>query len=219
MEDDSRRSVSPIALTRRDMLAGSAAMLAQLPALGATTADAAPNGAMTLAWHTTMAPRWLDPQQHDGTATPDNFLFALHDALIKNFRARALRSSRRSPKNSSSPRTPRARPSGSATGIKFHDGDAGHARRRQMELRKLSRRARPRRFTKDRGRSTSSTSARSVSASRSRFSISRSCWAPATSAAPAGSCRQNTTNRSARTGSCRSRSAPGPTSWSRRSRA
>src|SRR2546430_12900140 len=30
--------------------------------------------------------RWLDPQQHDGTATPDNFLFANHDALIKNFR-------------------------------------------------------------------------------------------------------------------------------------
>jgi peptide/nickel transport system substrate-binding protein len=31
-----------------------------------------------------MAPRWLDPQEHDGTATPDNFLTALHDALIKN---------------------------------------------------------------------------------------------------------------------------------------
>ena len=31
---------------------------------------------MTLAWHTNIAPRWLDPQQHDGTATPDNFLMA-----------------------------------------------------------------------------------------------------------------------------------------------
>jgi peptide/nickel transport system substrate-binding protein len=40
---------------------------------------------MTLAWHTAMAPRWLDPQDHDGAATPDNFLMALHDALIKNF--------------------------------------------------------------------------------------------------------------------------------------
>jgi len=57
VEHDSRRSVSPIALTRRDMLAGGAAMLAQLPALGTTTAGAAPNGAMTLAWHTAMAPR------------------------------------------------------------------------------------------------------------------------------------------------------------------
>src|SRR5262245_10045735 len=81
---DSRRPVSPIALTRRDMLAGGAAVLAQLPALGTMPAAAAPNGAMTLAWHTAMAPRWLDPQDHDGTATPDNFLSALHDALIKN---------------------------------------------------------------------------------------------------------------------------------------
>ena len=44
MENDGRRSLSPIALTRRDMLTGSAAMLAQLPALGTTTAGAAPNG-------------------------------------------------------------------------------------------------------------------------------------------------------------------------------
>jgi len=41
---------------------------------------------MVLAWHTNIAPRWLDLQQHDGGATPDNFLNVLHDALIKNFR-------------------------------------------------------------------------------------------------------------------------------------
>ncbi len=46
----------------------------------------APTGSMTLAWHTNIAPRWLDPQQHDGGATPDNFLNVVHDALIKNFR-------------------------------------------------------------------------------------------------------------------------------------
>src|SRR5713226_5875180 len=45
-----------------------------------------PKGKMTLAWHTNIAARWLDPQQHDGTASPDNFIMALHDALIKNFR-------------------------------------------------------------------------------------------------------------------------------------
>jgi peptide/nickel transport system substrate-binding protein len=45
-----------------------------------------PKGKMVLAWHTNIAARWLDPQQHDGTASPDNFLMALHDALIKNFR-------------------------------------------------------------------------------------------------------------------------------------
>src|SRR5215831_8134262 len=44
------------------------------------------SGKMVLAWHTNIASRWLDPQQHDGTASPDNFIFALHDALIKNFR-------------------------------------------------------------------------------------------------------------------------------------
>jgi len=84
MEFDRRRSVGSVALTRREMLAASAATLVQLPALGAATARAAPGGAITLAWHTAMAPRWLDPQEHDGTATPDNFITALHDALIKN---------------------------------------------------------------------------------------------------------------------------------------
>src|SRR5688500_14168251 len=43
-----------------------------------------PKGKLTLGWHSNIASRWLDPQQHDGTATPDNFLFANHDALIKN---------------------------------------------------------------------------------------------------------------------------------------
>ena len=46
----------------------------------------APKGKMTLAWHTNIAPRWLDPGQHDGSATPDNFINVLHDALIKNYR-------------------------------------------------------------------------------------------------------------------------------------
>jgi ABC-type transport system substrate-binding protein len=49
-------------------------------------ATVVPNGKMVLAWHTNIAARWLDPQQHDGTASPDNFLMALQDALIKNFR-------------------------------------------------------------------------------------------------------------------------------------
>jgi len=49
-------------------------------------AQVVPSGSMVLAWHTNIAPRWLDLQQHDGGATPDNFLNVLHDALIKNFR-------------------------------------------------------------------------------------------------------------------------------------
>src|SRR6266481_1971769 len=45
-----------------------------------------PGGSMTLAWHTNIAPRWLDPLQHDGSATPDNFLMVVQDALIKNYK-------------------------------------------------------------------------------------------------------------------------------------
>jgi peptide/nickel transport system substrate-binding protein len=47
-------------------------------------AGAAAGGKLVLAWHAGFASRWLDPQEHDGTATPDNFFTALHDALIKN---------------------------------------------------------------------------------------------------------------------------------------
>src|SRR5881396_1581345 len=50
----------------------------------AQPAKVVPKGKITLAWHTNMASKWLDPQQHDGTATTDNFLNALHDGLIKN---------------------------------------------------------------------------------------------------------------------------------------
>src|SRR5438445_1738786 len=47
-------------------------------------AGAAAKCKLTLAWHAGFASRWLDPQEHDGTATPDNFFTAIHDALIKN---------------------------------------------------------------------------------------------------------------------------------------
>src|SRR5256885_2156034 len=50
----------------------------------ASPAGAAAKGKLVLAWHAGFASRWLDPQEHDGTATPDNFFTALHDALIKN---------------------------------------------------------------------------------------------------------------------------------------
>ena len=73
-------------LTRRRALqmAVAAAGLAA-PAVRRAAAEAVtPKGRLVLAWHTNIAGRWLDPQQHDGTATPDNFLNALHDGLIKN---------------------------------------------------------------------------------------------------------------------------------------
>src|SRR5262245_38114193 len=63
--------------------------LTLIVAVSATTflwssAGAAAKGKIVLAWHAGLASRWLDPQEHDGTATPDNFLTAIHDALIKN---------------------------------------------------------------------------------------------------------------------------------------
>jgi peptide/nickel transport system substrate-binding protein len=84
-EKDMRRAT----LTRRSVLttAAVATTTLALPFVrSARAATVVPKGKVVLAWHTNVAARWLDPQQHDGTATPDNFLMALHDGLIKNFR-------------------------------------------------------------------------------------------------------------------------------------
>src|SRR5262249_61247998 len=61
-------------------------LLAGKTQVGAQTTKVVPKGKIVLAWHTNMASKWLDPQEHDGTATTDNFLNAPHDALIKNYR-------------------------------------------------------------------------------------------------------------------------------------
>ena len=81
----------PIALGRRGVVLSGAALVSQLLYGGPATAQGASHaggrtakGKFTLAWHVAMAPRWLDPLEHDGAATPDNFLQALHDALMKN---------------------------------------------------------------------------------------------------------------------------------------
>ena len=76
------------ALSRRSLLGAGAATLTHTAFSGRAARAAAfvAQGKVTLAGHTNLAPRWLDPRQHDGTATPDNFLMALHDGLVKNFR-------------------------------------------------------------------------------------------------------------------------------------
>ena len=84
-QDLNRHGGNRIALGRRGVLAGGAAALAGIPT-SAPAATVVPAGKLVLAWHTNIAARWLDPQQHDGTASPDNFLNAMHDGLIKNFR-------------------------------------------------------------------------------------------------------------------------------------
>ena len=77
-------------LTRRAVLrtAALATTAVATPFVSGARAESlpAPAGKMAVAWHTNIAARWLDPGQHDGSATPDNFINALHDALIKNYK-------------------------------------------------------------------------------------------------------------------------------------
>jgi len=72
-------------LSRRTVIGSAAAGMLAAPLLRGGAFAAAADG-MTLAWHTNIAPRWLDPLQHDGGATPDNFINIVHDALIKNYK-------------------------------------------------------------------------------------------------------------------------------------
>src|SRR3954463_15215484 len=111
-------------LTRRRVLqalAAGGAMAAPFVRGSYAAAEGVPKGKMPLAWHTNIASRWLDPQQHDGTATPDNFLFANQDALIKNFREK------RYDQPALAEKFDFAEDAKSATvqlraGLKFHDG-------------------------------------------------------------------------------------------------
>jgi len=63
-----------MALTRRRALGTAALMMAGAVAPFPRRARAAevvvPKGKIVLAWHTNITARWLDPQQHDGTASP-----------------------------------------------------------------------------------------------------------------------------------------------------
>ncbi len=77
-------------LTRRTLLQtvslAATGVAAPLVGIAGAADKVTPGGKMTLAWHTNIAPRWLDPLQHDGGATPDNFINVVHDALIKNYK-------------------------------------------------------------------------------------------------------------------------------------
>jgi len=49
----------------------------------ARAADPPPAGQITYAVHFTLAPRWLDPGDNEGTITPYMIFYAVHDALVK----------------------------------------------------------------------------------------------------------------------------------------
>ena len=80
----------------------------------------APKGTFNYAWHTTISPAWLDPQENPPQITPYNFAYALHDALVKHMPGKPF-----APSLAESYEI--ASDSKSATfklrqGIKFHDG-------------------------------------------------------------------------------------------------
>jgi len=49
----------------------------------ARAADPPPAGQMSFAVHFTLAPRWLDPAESEGSITPFLSLYAVHDAVLK----------------------------------------------------------------------------------------------------------------------------------------
>ena len=85
-------------------------------------ARAAAKGKLVLAWHTSFASRWLDPQEHDGTATPDNFFTAIHDALIKN-QGTALYNHLALAEHYSVAKDAKSATFTLRKGLKFHNGD------------------------------------------------------------------------------------------------
>jgi peptide/nickel transport system substrate-binding protein len=79
-----------------------------------------PKGTFTYAFHTSISPSWLDPQENPPQVTPYNFAYTLHDALVKpmpgqNFAPSLAESYEVAPDFKSATFKLRA-------GIKFHDG-------------------------------------------------------------------------------------------------
>jgi peptide/nickel transport system substrate-binding protein len=74
MRNDHRRTVWKILV---------AAVLFVALTSGEAGAQGAPEGQLTIAFDTSIAPSFLDPAETPGIATPFVFLYALHDALIK----------------------------------------------------------------------------------------------------------------------------------------
>jgi peptide/nickel transport system substrate-binding protein len=55
-----------------------------LTAMGSAAA-AEPTGKVTIAWHVTLSPAWLDPSTAPPQITPFGMLYAIHDALVRPY--------------------------------------------------------------------------------------------------------------------------------------
>ena len=93
---------------------------AEKPAAAPAVGKPEPKGTLNYAWHTTISPAWLDPQENPPQITPYNFAYALHDALVKHmpgktFAPSLAESYEIAPDHKSA--TFKLRPN-----IKFHDG-------------------------------------------------------------------------------------------------
>ena len=157
-------------LTRRTLLRTAAVATTALAAPFVRGARAAgkvvPSGSMVLAWHTNIAPRWLEPLRHDGGATPDNFLNVAQDALIKNFRDE-LYDHLTLADATSLPKTPRAPPRDVGKAKDLMKGPATPMASRSTGP--------PRRRIITRGASASSRSSRTSASARSSRSWSGAC--------------------------------------------
>ncbi len=65
------------------VLVGLALQTCPVTGASAQRAAAPPAGQMTWAVRFTLAPRWLDPAESEGSITPFLTLYAVHDALLK----------------------------------------------------------------------------------------------------------------------------------------
>jgi peptide/nickel transport system substrate-binding protein len=115
---------APAALTPRTLATQApvapAAPAPAAPTTAPATAQAPARGKFTYAFHVSITPAWLDPQENPPQVTPYNFDYALHDALVKPMPGKDF-----SPSLAESYEI--APDSKSATfklrqGIKFHDG-------------------------------------------------------------------------------------------------
>ena len=81
-------TVAPVATTApADTTAKAGTAPTSAPAAAEVPAKVVPSGKFTLAWHAGLSSNWLDPQDNPAMATPYNFAYALHDALVKTMPA------------------------------------------------------------------------------------------------------------------------------------